>query len=56
MITSNETREGFEQFYSGLKELATDLDIEFEPEFIMQLSGLHEMGRLCSGRCLQHPQ
>ena len=36
MITSNETREDFEQFYSGLKELAIDVDIDFEPEFIMQ--------------------
>jgi len=36
MITSNESEEDFVEFYKSIKELAAELDIEFEPQFIMQ--------------------
>ena len=36
MITSHEKQVDFEHFYRGLIELAEVLDLEFEPEFIMQ--------------------
>ena len=36
MITSFETEYDFDQFYSGLIQLSDDLDLNFDPDFIMQ--------------------
>jgi len=36
MITSNETDKDFFEFYSGIKAVALQLEINFEPNFIMQ--------------------
>jgi hypothetical protein len=36
MITSHEKEEDFEHFYKGLIECAESLDLEYDPEFIMQ--------------------
>ena len=36
MITSHETQDDFEVFYDGLINEAESLDIDFDPEFIMQ--------------------
>jgi hypothetical protein len=36
MITSHETEEDFNVFYEGLIQIADEMDLSYEPEFIMQ--------------------
>ena len=36
MITSHETEADFSHFFSGLKDLAMELDLSFDPRFFMQ--------------------
>ena len=36
MLTNNETEENFAEFYIGIRDVANDVGIDFEPKFIMQ--------------------